>query len=244
MPKTLIAIPIYNEVRYVDDVLNAVRRYSDNVLIVDDGSNDGTAALLKKHAGINVIAHKKNQGYGHSLIRAFDFARRRRFDWVITLDCDHQHEPSYIPHFNRELKKDDADIISGSRYLRPIPPESPPPPPERVAINRKITRILNDNLGTALTDAFCGFKAYKLDSLLKLQLYEKGYAMPLQLWIEAIRKHLKIREIPVPLIYHDPKRNFCGALEDPARRFRYYIAVIERELGYNVCRNLAGAFSS
>ena len=128
MPKILIAIPIYNEVRYVDDVLNAVRRYSDNVLIVDDGSDDGTAAVLKRQAGVHVIAHRKNHGYGHSLIRAFDFARHHRFDWVITLDCDHQHEPSYIPHFKRELKEDDADIISGSRYLRPITPGAPRAP--------------------------------------------------------------------------------------------------------------------
>ena len=244
MPKTLIAIPIYDEVRYVDDVLNAVRKYSDNLLIVDDGSNDGTAAVLKRHAGVHIISHEKNQGYGQSLIEAFGFARRHRFDWVITLDCDHQHEPSYIPHFQREMEKNDADIISGSRYLRPITPGAPPPPPERVAINRRITRILNDNLGASLTDAFCGFKAYRLDSVLKLELSEKGYALPLQLWIEAVRKGLKIREIPVPLIYHDPKRKFCGALEDPARRFRYYITIIERELGYNVCRNLAGVFSS
>jgi dolichol-phosphate mannosyltransferase len=57
------------------------------------------------------------------------------------------------------------------------------------------------------------------------------------LWVRASRAGLRVREIPVPLIYHDPKRNFCGPLENPQKRFRYYIDIIERELGYDVDRD-------
>ncbi|MHC4529642.1 MAG: glycosyltransferase family 2 protein, partial [Planctomycetota bacterium] len=185
----------------------------------------------------HVISHETNAGYGQSLIDAFDFALRHKFDWVITVDCDCQHEPSYIPRFYHEMNKDDADIISGSRYLQVVNSGSLLPPPERIAINRIITHILNESLGTSLTDAFCGFKAYRTATVSKLALTEKGYRLPLQLWILAGRAGLKIREIPVPLIYHDPRRSFLGDLEDPQTRFNYYIGIIKKELGCHVCQD-------
>jgi dolichol-phosphate mannosyltransferase len=166
---------------------------------------------------------------------AFGFACRHNFDWVITIDCDHQHEPSCIPRFYSEIEKDDADIISGSRYLDAARPLTAPP--ERIAINKKVTRMLNESLGLSLTDSFCGFKAYRASSVTRLTLTETGYRFPLQLWIRAARAGLKIREIPVPLIYHDPDRNFAGVLEDPQYRFNYYMEIIEKELVRDVGQN-------
>ena len=240
----LIAVPVYNEFEYVDDVLRAIHRYSDDILVVDDGSTDGTSGLLKRLTNIMVISHKVNIGYGQSLIDAFKFAYKNNFDWIITVDCDHQHEPSYIPHFYSEILKDDVDIISGSRYLRTINLSSALPPPERVAINRTITNILNNNLAFTLTDAFCGFKAYRTRAIVNLGLTERGYGLPLQLWIQANKAGLRVREIPVPLIYHDPERNFAGIFEDPRRRLAYYFEIIERELGENISQDAARCFHS
>lgn len=238
----LVALPVFNEIKYVDDVLRAVCRYSNNILVVNDGSTDGTSNALKKHTYLQIISHKINTGYGQSLIDAFNFAYRCKFDWIITIDCDHQHEPSYIPHFYSEIRKNDADIISGSRYLCSIKLDSAPPPADRVAINKKITDILNKNLGISLTDSFCGFKAYRTKAVFGLKLTERGYGLPLQLWIRASRAGLRIHEIPVPLIYHDPRRNFQGILEDPQKRLNYYIEIIKRELGYNAGGNVTKPF--
>jgi len=240
----LVAIPVFNELNYVNDVLRAVHKYSDNILVVDDGSTDGTSDLLKKHNYIEVISHKTNAGYGQGLIDAFNFAYQQKFEWIITIDCDHQHEPSYIPHFYSEIEKDDVDIISGSRYLHKINFNSTPPPTDRVAINTKITEILNQNLSIKITDAFCGFKAYRTKAIFKLKLTEKGYGLPLQLWIYASRAGLSIREISVPLIYHDPTRKFGGILEYPQNRLCYYLEIIEKELGYNVDRDIKKFFHS
>jgi len=236
---TLIAIPIFNEAGFVDDILSAVHQYAVNILVVDDGSNDGTGYLLKKYGFINVICHQINKGYGQSLIDAFDFGQTNGFEWIITMDCDHQHQPSRILHFLKEIEKNDADIISGSRYLYMENLGSAKPPPERVAINRQITYLLNNILGINLSDSFCGFKAYRVKSLNRLNLTEKGYGLPLQLWIQAVRANLRIREIPVPLIYHDPKRNFAGTLEIPKFRKEYYMSIIQRELALNDCKNTA-----
>jgi len=120
--RILIAIPVFNEFKYVIDLLLAVQKYSENIFVVDDSSTDGTSMVLKKYKDIRVLSHKVNEGYGKSLIDAFNFANKNNFEWIITLDCDYQHEPSYIPQFYIEIKKNDADIISGSRYLRRINP--------------------------------------------------------------------------------------------------------------------------
>jgi glycosyltransferase involved in cell wall biosynthesis len=218
----------------VEEVLRAVRRHAGDILVVDDGSTDGTGDVLEDHAHLHVITHDANVGYGRSLIDAFDYARRHRFEWITTLDCDHQHEPSCIPRFCSEIEKDDTDIISGSRYLHALDLGSVLPPRERVAINREITRLLNTDLGLDLTDAFCGFKAYRTAAVCRLEMTEPGYGFPLQLWVRASRAGLRIRELPVPLIYHDPERNFCGELEDPQKRMAYYLRVLSRELGYDV----------
>lgn len=232
----LVAIPVFNEIEYVDDVLRAVRRFSGNILVVDDGSTDGTSEALSRHSHVQTISHTENSGYGKSLMDAFYFALCHKFDWVITIDCDHQHEPSCIPRFYCEIEKDDADIISGSRYLDAAGPLTAPA--ERIAINKKVTEMLNESLGLKLTDSFCGFKAYRTDSVARLRLTETGYRFPLQLWIRAARAGLKIREIPVPLIYHDRNRNFAGVLEDPQYRFNYYIEIIEKELARDVGQNV------
>jgi glycosyltransferase involved in cell wall biosynthesis len=231
---TLVVVPIFNEVFYVRRVLRAIKQYATDILVVDDGSTDGTSGVVQADASLRLITHETNLGYGRSLIDAFRFAAHNGFDWVITMDCDDQHEPSYLPHFFRAIEENDADVISGTRYAWNAGCSVLPPPPERVAINREITRILNLHLRVGLTDAFCGFKAYRTEALRPLQLTEAGYAMPLQFWVQAHHANLRIREIPVPLIYHDPRRRFSGALEDPVRRRFYYLQILEKELGYNV----------
>ena len=230
MPAILTAIPIYNECRHIDDVLRSIRQYADNILAIDDGSTDGTSELLKKYNGLRIISHKKNMGYGQSLIDVFGYAAENHFRWVITIDCDHQHQPSYIPKFLQAIQADDVDIISGSRYLLPMNRGILPPPADRVAINKKVTKILNERLNLNLTDSFCGFKAYRVRAIRCLELMEKGYGFPLQFWIRARQARLRIREIPVPLIYHDPSKNFNGPLADPKVRWNYYLEILEKEL--------------
>jgi glycosyltransferase involved in cell wall biosynthesis len=230
---SLVAIPVYNEFSHIDDILTAVLKHGGDVLVVNDGSRDGADTLLKKYASIKTISHRTNQGYGQSLIDAFEFAKTHNYTWIITMDCDHQHQPAYIPHFIRSMEFNDADIISGSRYLKSENCGAIKPPPDRVAINRNITLLLNRVLGLAITDSFCGFKAYRVEALKKLKLTEKGYGFPLQLWVQAAAANLTIREIAVPLIYHDPKRKFGGLLENPEFRLQYYMNIVERELVLN-----------
>jgi len=221
--KLLTAIPVYNEARHLASVLAEVRRYSPDILVINDGSTDGTAELLARQSDLTVLTHPHNRGYGAALISAFGYAVAHGIDVLITMDCDGQHEPARIPVLLEAIH--DADIVSGSRYLRDFRQDTAPPQ-DRRQINQIVTAELNDLLGLHLTDAFCGFKAYRGAPLARLHITEAGWGMPLQLWVQAARLGLRVKEVGVPRVYLDPKRAFGGVLNDASARLSYYRGVI------------------
>ncbi len=227
--KVLLAIPVYNEENHLDAVLDEVGKYLKNVMVINDGSTDRSKLILARRNDVCVVSHKDNCGYGRSLIHAFHQAADCGFDWIITMDCDLQHEPSQIPHFLTAIAADDADIISGSRYLQ-IDQNDSNPPPDRRRINQMVTRWINDTLRLGLTDSFCGFKAYRVNSIQNLKLTESGYAFPLQFWVQVAYHKLRVREIPIRLIYNDPDRHFGGDLDNPEIRRLLYQEVFQAAL--------------
>ncbi len=230
--RALVAVPVYNEEHYVTKVLQKIRRFATDVLVIDDGSTDNTPKLLAEQP-VEVIRHAFNRGYGQSMIDAFRWSQCYGFDWLITMDCDEQHEPESLPDFYAAMDQaDDApqvDIISGSRYLD-ARTCGDPPPADRRAINQTITRMVNEKLHLDITDAFCGFKAYRVSSLRSLRLSERGYAFPLQFWVQAAAHGLRVSEIPVRLIYNDPNRSFGGPLDNSDHRLEHYLRVFTDEL--------------
>jgi hypothetical protein len=137
------------------------------------------------------------------------------------MDCDGQHQPERIPVLLEAIH--DADVVSGSRYYRDFRQDTPAPTDRRF-INATITREINARYGLNLTDAFCGFKAYRRAALEKLSITERGWGMPLQLWVQAARQVLRVKEIGVPRLYLDPTRAFGGVMNDPEQRLAYYRA--------------------
>ncbi len=223
----LAALPVYNEVDFVDSILDQVLAHATDVLVVDDGSTDGTSAVLARRSDVSVIRHPQNLGYGAALQTAFAHTIEHGFAGLVTLDCDGQHQPQRIPRFIEAAAN--ADIVSGSRYLKKYEGDDEPPA-ERLFINRRITGELNRRLGLELTDAFCGFKAYRTEALQKLKIDDAGYAMPLQLWVEAAAAGLTVIEVPVPLIYLDLTRSFGGSLDHAETRLSYYNRVLDEAI--------------
>jgi dolichol-phosphate mannosyltransferase len=228
----LTALPVFNEATHVNPVLDEVVRYATDVLVVDDGSTDGTAELLARRNDVDCVRHPKNRGYGAALQTVFNYAIRFRYDVLVTIDCDGQHEPQRIAQLVAACRE--ADIASGSRYLSPGGGSPAMAPAERRQINVQITRELNQRLGLTLTDAFCGFKAYGVAALAELEITEPGYGMPLELWVQAAYHRLRVVEVPVPLIYLEEKRSFGGSLDDGRRRLEYYHQVLDRAIA-KVC---------
>ena len=225
----LTALPVYNEARHVAGVLDEVLRFTPDVLVVDDGSTDGTSDVLAARSDIRLVRHPANRGYGAALATAFAEALAGGWDGLVTIDCDGQHQPRLIPEFIRTASNpaEPVDIVSGSRYLEALP-SAAAVPADRRQINQEVTAELNRRLGFALTDAFCGFKAYTRHALEGLQVREPGYAMPLEVWVQAAAAGLTVAELPVPLIYLDEARSFGGALDDAATRLDYYRNVLDQ----------------
>ena len=232
MSHYLTALPVFNEERHLLDVLTEVRRYVDDVLVIDDGSTDRTPLLLQEMEGISIIRHAPNQGYGGALRTAFQFAIEHGYDALVTMDCDGQHQPRLVPELVDALfphQEEPWDIVSGSRYLEDLD-ENNSAPVDRQRINGQITAQLNRCFDLKLTDAFCGFKAYRVDALRHFEITELGYAMPLQLWVQAVRHGLRIVEYPVPRVYLDEKRSFGGELDNAQIRLNHYRDVIRQEM--------------
>jgi glycosyltransferase involved in cell wall biosynthesis len=232
MPRFLTALPVYNEAAHVETVLDEVLKVTPDVLVVDDGSTDGTSELLAARASrpgdIRVVRHPANRGYGAALATAFAETLAGEWDGLVTIDCDGQHQPRLIPAFVAAASRPGGpEIVSGSRYLKRFPGDSEPPPGRR-RINAEITAEINRRLGLAISDAFCGFKAYSRRALAALEVTERGYAMPLELWVRAVAAGLEVAELPVPLVYLDESRSFGGALDDGATRLAYYRRVLDR----------------
>ena len=227
--RQIVLIPVYNEEEHLQGLLARLREiYDGDVLFVDDGSIDCSPQLLRELESTNtrIIMQPENRGYGATLLRGFSEVIRAGYDYVITMDSDGQHRPDWIPEFFEEAIG--WDVVSGSRYLQEIEGNESAPT-DRREINTKITALVNEITGFSLTDAFCGFKAYRVAVLAKLQLSEMGYAMPLQLWLQAKHFGLRVTERPVSRIYDDPDRRFGNGLDNPDVRMQLYLDTISRE---------------
>lgn len=231
----LVAIPVYNEEQSIRNVaaetIPHVRDSIRELLFIDDGSTDGSGAIIRdlahNHSVVRALHHERNRGYGAVLIAALEYGKRNGYDYLITMDCDRQHQPEDLSRF--ATFDPEIGILSGSRYL-PDSGQSGSAPVDRVEINRRVTGRLNREFNWNLTDAFCGFKRYHLAQFDTELLTEKGYAFPLELWAYAARFRISIREIPVHRIYTTDDRSFGEDLDRRRKRYRYYLRTLNRAL--------------
>ena len=118
--RTLVALPVFNEESHVLAVLDEVRKYGADILVVDDGSSDRTPEVLSTQTDVRIITHEENMGYGAALRTAFEYSVEEEFDVLVTIDCDGQHEPRLIPELATAVYptgQPAIDIVSGSRCL-------------------------------------------------------------------------------------------------------------------------------
>jgi glycosyltransferase involved in cell wall biosynthesis len=155
--RVLIVVPAYNEAQNIGTVIRRVREVvpTADVLVVDDGSIDGTAALAR-HAGARVISLPFNLGYGVALQTGFKYALERDYDYVVQMDADGQHEPTSLLDLIAEVRHGTADVILGSRFLgsRTFKPDFP----RRVGI-LLFRAIVSRVVGQRITDPTSGFQA-------------------------------------------------------------------------------------
>jgi drug/metabolite transporter (DMT)-like permease len=219
-----VLVPVHNEQNTVQSMLDDIRyHFSGTILVIDDGSTDETNYILRKRTDILLTTFPSNVGYGYSLRFGFQWARRLGMERLVTLDADGQHLAHHIPNFLEALDQG-WDVVSGSRYL----PQSRvigETPTTRKEINHSLTNIINHHTSWKLTDAFCGYKSYRVSRVTSLCLHENGYAFPMQFWAQAWKNSLRIREYAVERIYLDATRQFGGHLDIPEQRMAHYLHI-------------------
>lgn len=243
MTSIVVCIPVHNQEQRIEEVLHRIRNNAPtaDIVVIDDGSRDNTYAILKRHQDLYVIRHNTNRGYGAALKAGFSFAVIHKYDYIITIDSDKQHQPSDIPRFLKFMDQSYWDIISGSRYLQAYEDTIKEAPADRMKVNKKITQKINAITGWGLTDAFCGFKMYKVSAIQNLHISEEGFGMPLQLWMQAWKHGLRIKEVPVQLIYNAADPSQMVAATNMCQRYKYYLKCIQQELENNENTNFSSA---
>ncbi len=195
--KTVVIIPTYDNGRTVCRVIEGVGKYVSDIIVVDDGSRDGTAELLRGLADITVVTHEKNRGKGRALKSGFAKARELGFTHAITLDADGQHFPSDLPAFFRLMAEHPQAIIVGSRDLR-----ADGMPSKNTFANKFSNFWFRLYTGVSLPDTQTGFRAYPLDGLHGLPLLTSRYEAELELLIFAAWHNTPI--VPLPIRVHYP----------------------------------------
>ena len=210
-PKVVVAMPAFNEERYIGTLVLKARKYADSVIVVDDGSRDGTAEIANL-AGAFIIRHPENKGKGAAIQSILDEVKKEMPDVLILLDADSQHDPDEIPRLIKPVL-DGYDLVVGSRELVK----------NRIPFLRRIgqkillqsTRTLTRN---KITDSESGFKAFSRKAIAELELSQNGFAVESEMIAIAEEKNLKITEVPISVQYKgdsstlNPFRHGLGVL--------------------------------
>lgn len=201
-PKIAVGIPAYNEEPFISEIIRKAKKYTDEVIVVDDGSTDNTARVAEATGG-HVIKHNRRQGAGGATKTCFEAVKARNVDILITLDGDNQHNPDEISDFITSIVRDKADLVIGSRFING---HDNVPRFRRFGI-AVITWLFNVGSEVKISDAQSCFRAYGRKALDSLIITESGFGFSVELLEEARRKGFYITEIPVSCIYHSASHN-------------------------------------
>ena len=214
----LVAIPTYNEAQSVSKIIDRVRAAvpDAHVVVVDDGSPDGTGEIADKMAAVDdhvhVLHRTAKRGLGAAYVAGFRWALERGYGTIVEMDADGSHQPEELPRLLAAL--DHADLVLGSRYIPGGRVENWPR--RREVLSRggnAYTRLL---LGVALKDATGGYRAIRADALRSLDLDDvasQGYCFQVDLAWRSVRAGLRVVEVPITFVEREEGRSkMSGAI--------------------------------
>jgi glycosyltransferase involved in cell wall biosynthesis len=214
--KILVCIPAFNEAKTIKEIIAKSKKYADTVIVYDDGSTDDTYEAAST-AGATVIRNPQNNGYGVAIKSLFQAAKEQDADIMVTLDSDGQHDPDQIPTLIEPLLEKRFDIVIGSRFLNKNDKERIPR--YRSFGIKTITKLTQAASYGGITDSQSGFRAYNRNALSKINLFEDGMAVSIEILLRAKEKKLLTTEVPITINYdiedtstHNPLTHGIGLL--------------------------------
>jgi glycosyltransferase involved in cell wall biosynthesis len=192
--KMLAIMPCYNAGSLVADAIADVKRFHKDILVIDDGSTDNSFDYIRRAKGIKIIRHRQNKGKGAALKTGFNYAIKKGYKVVITIDADGQHKASDIPKFLAKAEK--YDLIVGSRMhnVRNMPLR-------RIIANSISSFVVSLRCRQKISDSQSGYRLIKTDVIKNIKLDLTGYQMETEMLIKAAKKGYKIGFVPIKTIY-------------------------------------------
>ncbi|WP_135829371.1 glycosyltransferase family 2 protein [Halorussus halobius] len=214
--RVVVGIPAYNEENGIGSTVLGVKRYADDVVVVDDGSTDRTPAILEQ-ADVTVLRHERNRGKGAAVRTLFAHAQRTDCDALVVLDGDGQHDPTDVPRLAGPVVDEEADVVVGSRYLDGGEDDETP-------LHRRLGQLLLDFAtarvtGSELTDTQSGYRALSPDALDAISITTDGMGVESEMLDAATSEGLTVTERPIDARYdeldgqtHNPIRHGLAVL--------------------------------
>lgn len=197
--KVCVVIPAFREAAHIGAVVRAVRAQALDVVVVDDGSPDATAANAEA-AGARVLRHPVNRGKGAALETAYRFAREHGYPVVVTMDGDGQHDPADLSALLAVQAQTGAAVVVGNRMANPVGM-----PWVRRCTNRFMSWLISRVMHQQVPDSQCGFRLYRADVLLAQPLGSVRYAAETEILLDLAARGVRIVSAPVRTIYRDEK---------------------------------------
>lgn len=194
--KVFAVIPAFNEKDMIKQVIQETEKFVDQIIVVDDGSSDGTATVALS-AGAIVISHPRNMGVGSAFATGVEKALSLGADIVVTLDADGQFKPSDIPRLIQPIIEGKADFVTGSRFMNnePVPDMNGV---KRIG-NKFFTRLTSWLTGMNFTDTQCGFRAYSKETLLRITTFGR-FTYTQEVFLDLVNKNMRVVEIPIKVL--------------------------------------------
>jgi glycosyltransferase involved in cell wall biosynthesis len=196
-PFIIVAIPAYNEEVAIGSVVLRSLKYTNKVIVINDGSRDRTAEIAKL-AGAEVIEHETNCGKGVAIKNAFDYAKKAEADILVLIDGDGQHNPDEILSLLAPILNGEAEIVNGSRFIND---KKNNVPRYRRLGQEVLTKATNTGTKLNITDTQNGFRAFSRKTFNCFTFHENGMAIESEMLMDAARAHFRIKEVPINVRY-------------------------------------------
>ena len=193
---TIACIPAYNEGKVIHNVIEECKKFVDQVVVCDDGSDDNTVNV-STNAGAIVLKHNQNQGKGSAMKTLFNYAKEKNADVMITIDGDGQFLPEEIPKLMNPIVKENVDIVIGYRFN-----DKGEMPSYRKIGNKMLDKFTNLASGLPFRDTQGGFRSYSKKAINAINITTDGFGVDSEILIDASKKELNIIEKEVTVIYN------------------------------------------
>jgi glycosyltransferase involved in cell wall biosynthesis len=203
--KVIVVLPAMNAAKTLERTVRAIPRdFVDEVILVDDHSTDETRELART-LPIHLVWHPHNAGYGANQKTCYLEALQREADVVVMLHPDGQYEPELIPDMCAPIASGEADLVLGSRFARPGMAIEHGMPRWKYVVNRFLTKVENAIMGTHLSEAHTGYRAYSRDFLLQVPFLRNAddFSFDSEILMQAAAFGMRIAEVPARGRYLD-----------------------------------------